>query len=84
MKTCRKCGETKPLDAFHRTTSKDGRKARCADCDNAEKRARRERLRRDRYDMDVISSCGYRSENSSADVDSIGNSGPEIEVYARW
>lgn len=32
-KTCRKCGETKPLSAFHRCAAvKDGRKAQCAEC----------------------------------------------------
>lgn len=33
MKTCPKCGETKPLDEFHKhRTAKDGRQARCKDC----------------------------------------------------
>ena len=33
MKTCTKCGETKPLDAFHRNRSKaDGREAQCREC----------------------------------------------------
>ncbi|ODR06427.1 hypothetical protein BHQ21_11600 [Mycobacterium sherrisii] len=36
MKTCTKCGETKPLDAFHRDQRKpDGRQAQCKNCRNA-------------------------------------------------
>jgi hypothetical protein len=32
-KTCRKCGEAKPLSAFHREKRvKDGRKSTCAEC----------------------------------------------------
>lgn len=32
-KTCRKCGQAKPLSAFHRCKAvKDGRKATCAEC----------------------------------------------------
>lgn len=37
MKTCSKCGETKPLDEFHKyKRSKDGRVPRCKDCRRAE------------------------------------------------
>lgn len=37
MKTCTKCGETKPLDSFHRhPRSRDGRKPRCKACRVAE------------------------------------------------
>ena len=37
MKTCTKCGETKPLDCFHKSSqSKDGHKARCKKCNVAE------------------------------------------------
>ena len=40
MKTCSKCSETKPMDDFHRDKSKkDGRRARCAECAKADKRA---------------------------------------------
>lgn len=32
-KTCRKCGETKPLDEFHRNRkSRDGHQSRCKPC----------------------------------------------------
>lgn len=35
-KRCTKCGETKPLDQFHRRKdSPDGRRARCKECHNA-------------------------------------------------
>lgn len=35
-KTCSKCGETKPLDEFHRLTrSKDGHQSRCKLCNRA-------------------------------------------------
>lgn len=41
-KTCTRCGETKPLDAFHRSaTGKHGRNSRCADCVNAYCRTRK-------------------------------------------
>ena len=37
MKTCRKCGETKPLDEFHRRkSSRDGRQACCKTCRRAQ------------------------------------------------
>ena len=40
-KRCTRCGETKPLDAFHRNRrAKDGRKSRCADCHLAQDRER--------------------------------------------
>lgn len=36
MKTCTKCGETKPFDEFHRDKRKpDGRRPRCKTCQNA-------------------------------------------------
>ena len=39
MKTCAKCGDTKPLDEFHRKkSSRDGRRARCKTCLLAQKR----------------------------------------------
>ena len=39
MKTCTKCGETKPLDDFHRQrSSADGRKAWCRECAAESKR----------------------------------------------
>lgn len=41
MKTCRKCGEVKPLEAFVKDKrSKDGRTARCKSCFNADQRRR--------------------------------------------
>lgn len=34
MKTCKKCGEAKPVDEFHRhATNKDGRRGSCKPCD---------------------------------------------------
>lgn len=39
MKTCTKCGATKPLDAFSRAANgKHGREAACRDCRNALRR----------------------------------------------
>lgn len=36
MKTCTKCGETKPINDFHRDKRKaDGRRYRCKECENA-------------------------------------------------
>lgn len=41
MKTCTKCGETKPLDEYHRNNrNKDGRNTRCKPCANADRAAR--------------------------------------------
>ena len=38
MKTCTKCGETKPLDEYHRRKrAKDGRESRCKACKRAYK-----------------------------------------------
>jgi hypothetical protein len=40
MKTCTKCGQTKPLDEFHRfQASRDGRRAECKDCSCARRRS---------------------------------------------
>lgn len=40
LKTCSKCGETKPLDAFYRRKrAKDGRNGECAACVKAAVRA---------------------------------------------
>lgn len=40
MKTCKKCGETKPLDQFHDDKSKPGgKRAECKPCKNAQNRA---------------------------------------------
>ena len=75
MKTCTKCGETKPLGDFHRDqSSADGRQARCREC-AAEYRRRyyeknrdkvRERNRRWREEnRDKVRECDrrYREEN---------------------
>ena len=35
MKRCVKCGETKPVDAFHRWSKRDGRQPWCRDCRKA-------------------------------------------------
>ena len=85
MKTCTKCKELKPLDAFHRKAeSRDGRTAQCAECANAGKRERWSKRQYERIDIKAYATCGFRSDSSSADADSIGNSGPEIQAYARW
>lgn len=52
MKVCTKCGETKPLDAFHKNSSgKDGRLAFCAECKN-----------KARLKFRVCSKCGEKKE----------------------
>ena len=46
MKTCSKCGESKPLEDYEkRTKSKDGRRGQCKECARPRKRA----LERERY-----------------------------------
>jgi hypothetical protein len=46
-KGCLTCGETKPLEDFHRTpVARDGRAARCKLCRNAEAKIYRERRAR--------------------------------------
>lgn len=45
-KTCSKCGETKPVEEFHRyvgpnARSRDGYRAQCKECRNAAERGRR-------------------------------------------
>ncbi|MDX1032810.1 hypothetical protein GOL82_16345 [Sinorhizobium medicae] len=48
MKICAKCGETKPLDKFHRQPSgKLGRHSYCADCANEKQRKSRSGVPRD-------------------------------------
>lgn len=85
MKTCRNCNELKPLEAFYRkSASKDGRRAECKECESEKKRERRARMDLERVDIRAYATCGFRSDKSSADADSIGNSGPEIQAYARW
>lgn len=38
---CRKCGRAKPASTYHRDSrSRNGRKARCAECTNAPQRER--------------------------------------------
>lgn len=40
MKTCRKCGESKPLDDYHNDAkSKDGKRADCKACKNRQNKA---------------------------------------------
>lgn len=41
MKTCKECGTSKPHEKFHPHSTKDGRRAICADCANAHRRADR-------------------------------------------
>lgn len=44
-KPCNRCGETKPMDAFARCSSRsDGRQKRCRECGNAYDRERTKRL----------------------------------------
>lgn len=44
-KACNRCGETKPMDAFARCSSRsDGRQKRCRECGNAYDRERTKRL----------------------------------------
>lgn len=44
MKACTKCGETKPLDAYHvNRTRRDGHSARCRECAAIDQRAAAER-----------------------------------------
>jgi hypothetical protein len=46
-KRCLSCGQTKPLEDFHRSpVSKDGRAARCKSCRNTEARIYRKRRAR--------------------------------------
>ena len=41
MKTCTKCGHTKPLEDYHREgAAKDGRRADCRDCAAARNKSR--------------------------------------------
>jgi hypothetical protein len=58
-KTCTRCGETKPVEAFHRNRRrKDGRQTCCKDCNNAQARAweranrRRAAANRRKWDRD--------------------------------
>ena len=61
MKKCRGCGIEKPLEAFHRCKKvADGRKARCADCMNAENR----QWRRDNPEKHDAAVRAWREQNS--------------------
>lgn len=80
-KTCTRCGETKPLDGFHRNKTKaGGRRAECKECvreydrryheENRDKR--RERNRRyyeENRDELRERACRYREENRDKEVD---------------
>lgn len=60
MKTCTKCGETKPLDAFHRDRSRaDGRVRRCRECVAEHDR----RYREENLDKELERSRRYYEEN---------------------
>ena len=60
MKTCTKCGETKPLDDFHRYRSgAGGRRARCRECVAEDKRRHYEENR----DKVLESRRRYHEEN---------------------
>ncbi len=46
LKTCRRCGEAKPLEAFPRNArTRDGRSSWCSDCHNSAKRQSRRKRR---------------------------------------
>lgn len=57
-KTCTKCGETKPIDEFHRfNASRDGRRTECKDCACARARAKYDPSR---WDTGLVSGvCAY-------------------------
>lgn len=58
FKTCRRCGELKPLDGFHRDrTQSDGRTGRCRDCYQQEQRARGVRSRNRYADPPGFKTC---------------------------
>lgn len=60
MKTCTKCGETKPLDDFHRNRSRaDGRHSRCRECATEYRRRYYEKNR----DKEREYQRGYRESN---------------------
>ena len=43
MRTCTKCGVTKPLDEFHKSkTGKDGVQSRCKECRNVGRQRNRQ------------------------------------------
>lgn len=66
MKTCPKCGETKPLDDFHRNRSgAEGRQARCREC-TAEDRRRYYEANRDKV---LERHRGYREENRDKELE---------------
>lgn len=59
-KTCRACGETKPLEDFPpdpRRVSGMGRAASCRKCHAGRQRASRERARKERIERDAIAKC---------------------------
>lgn len=60
MKTCTKCGETKPLDDFYRNRGKaDGRDSWCREC----AKERRRRYYEENRDKERESQRRYREEN---------------------
>lgn len=59
-KTCTRCHQTKPLEAFHRASSgKYGRNSQCRDCINASKRAAARSLASLPKRSDVEGQCVY-------------------------
>ena len=79
MKTCTKCGETKPLDDFYRDRSRaDGRNPRCRECtaeygrryyeENRDKELERNRKwREENRDKERERDRRYREENRDKD-----------------
>ena len=65
-KTCTKCGETKPLDGFHRhKRHTDGRNPHCKECE----RERHRRYYEDNRDKQIDYSRRYREENRDKALD---------------
>ena len=86
MKTCTKCGETKPLDDFHRNQSgADGRRSRCREC-TAEYRRR---YREENLDKVMEYQRRWREENRDKVLDyrrryQEENRDKELERMRRW
>jgi hypothetical protein len=64
-KPCLSCGQTKPLEDFHRSpVSRDGRVARCKSCRNAESKVYREGSARAEADAEERGDRITRHEDS--------------------
>ena len=86
MKTCAKCGETKPLDAFHRDRSKaDGRRVHCRECTLEHQR----RWREENRDKALEHQRRYHEENRDKRLEYRRryyeeNRDKEMEHQRRW